>query len=168
MGTGLPLSPVVDLDVDTLLSRVVVSTFGHDFVFAVANGTDFGAAVVQVVAPKPNALALTGVAQIEGIGTNGLSDFVCLLTATNGSSVVSDTLMVSLSQPLMPGQTAMLDAFQLVVPQPGSWELTLNLWSPDHGALGPEFKTQLWSSGLGHEMTLSWWGDQNVDTLVVE
>ena len=166
MGTGLPLSPVVDLDVDTLLSRVVVSTFGRGlWSLPLPTAPDFGAAVVQVVAPQTQCLGtLTGVAQIEGIGTNGLSDFVCLLTATNGSSVVSDTLMVSLSQPLMPGQTAMLDAFQLAVPQPGSWELTLNLWSPDHGALGPEFKTQLWSSGLGHEMTLSWWGDcENVD-----
>ena len=52
MGTGLPLSPVVDLDVDTLLSRVVVSTFGRGlWSLPLPTAPDFGAAVVQVVAP---------------------------------------------------------------------------------------------------------------------
>ena len=47
---------------------------------------------------------------------------------------------------------------------PGNWALELTLWREGHGALGPAYRTQLRSSGLGHEMTLSWWGDcENVD-----
>ena len=166
MGTGLPLSPVVDLDVDTLLSRLVVSTFGRGvWSLPLPSAPELGAAVVQVIAPKTQCLGtLTGVPQIQGTGTSGLTEFACLLTASNGSSVVADTLWASLSESLLPGQTALLDAFQLSVPAPGNWALELTLWSPTHGALGPAYRTQLWSSGLGHEMTLSWWGDcENVD-----
>ena len=74
---------------------------------------------------------------------------MCLLTASNGTDVIEDTLWVSMDEPLMAGELVVLDAFQLDVPEPGSWELTLALWSPEQGALGPDFKTQLWSSGWG-------------------
>lgn len=166
LGTGLPLAPIVDIDVDSLLSRLVISTYGRGvWSLPMPTAADLGAAVVQVIAPKTQCLGtLAGAAQIHGTGTSGLNEFACLLTASNGVNAVEDTLWVSLNDPLLPGQQVVLDAFQIDVPQPGSWELTLTLWSPEHGALGPEFKTQLWSSGLGHEMTLSWWGDcENVD-----
>lgn len=121
--------------------------------------------MVQVIAPKTQCLGtLTGAVQVQGTGITGLSEFACLLTASNGTDVIEDTLWVSMDEPLMAGELVVLDAFQLDVPEPGSWELTLVLWSPEQGALGPDFRTQLWSSGLGHEMTLSWWGDcENVD-----
>ena len=166
MGTGLPLSPVVDMDVDPLLSRLVVSTYGRGVWSLPLPSTPIqGGAVVQVIAPKTQCLGtLTGVPQIQGTGTMGLSEFACLLTASNGVDVVGDTLWATLDEPLLAGQLAVLDAFQLDVPQPGNWELTLTLWSPDLGVLGPDFKAQLWSSGLGHQTTLSWWGDcENVD-----
>ena len=166
MGTGLPLSPVVDMDVDPLLSRLVVSTYGRGvWSLPLPSAPAQGGAVVQVIAPKTQCLGtLTGAVQVQGTGITGLSEFACLLTASNGTDVIEDTLWVSMDEPLMAGELVVLDAFQLDVPEPGNWELTLALWSPEQGALGPDFKTQLWSSGLGHEMTLSWWGDcENVD-----
>ena len=166
MGTGLPLSPVVDLDVDTLLSRLVVSTYGRGaWSLPLPSAPALGASVVQVIAPKTQCLGtLTGVPKIQGIGTSGLSEFACLVTASKGVHEVRDTLWFSLEEPLLPGQSVELDAFQMEVPEAGSWSLILELWTPQDGALGPIFKTQLWSSGLGHEMTLTWWGDcENVD-----
>ena len=54
---------------------------------------------------------------------------LCLLTASNGTDVIEDTLWVSMDEPLMAGELVVLDAFQLDVPEPGNWELTLALWS---------------------------------------
>lgn len=166
MGAGLPLTPVVDLDVDTLLSRLVVSTYGRGvWSIPLPSSPEEGAAIIKVYAPDTQCLhQLTGTPTAYITGTAGMTELACLVTATQGSVAVHDTVWAVLESPLTAGHTVTFEPFDLDIPTSGAWEVMLQTWSPNSGVLGPDYSTTMWSSGLGHKMSMTWWGDcENVD-----
>ena len=166
LGTGLPLTPVVDVQEDALLHRLVVSTYGRGvWACPLPSTPALAGAVTEVVAPRTQCMGmLTGQPRFHYSGSQPVDEVQCVLEAQQGGLLIQDTLSTSFDTPLVHGDEVMLTAFQLEVPNPGAWKVTLHAWDPAQGALGASFSTTLMASGLGHTSTLTWWGDcENVD-----
>ena len=166
LGQGLPLTPVVDMAVDSLLNRMVVSTYGRGlWACALPSAPEVSAAVVDIMAPPTQCLnQLTGQPVVHASGT-GLMDAVgYVVAAERNGEEVRDTVWTDLEQPLAHGDRTSLSAFQLDVPTAGDWEVSITCWMPEAGDIGPTHRATFWASGLGHQTTLTWWGDcENAD-----
>jgi len=165
-GTGLPLSPVVDLAEDVLLNRLLVSTYGRGvWSAALPNAPQEEATIIHLVAPPTQCMvSLTGSPQVQNTGTDSLAHISYRIAAIQASSEVVDTVIVTFDTPLAPQATEVLPAFDVQVPTAGKWTITVDAWSEGQVSMGPTYETELWASGLGHQMTLEWWGDcESVD-----
>jgi hypothetical protein len=165
-GTGMPLSPVVDLAEDVLLNRLLVSTYGRGvWSAALPNAPQKEATIIHLVAPPTQCMfSLTGSPQVQNTGTDSLAHISYRIAAIQASSEVVDTVIVTFDPPLAPQATEVLPAFDVQVPTAGKWTITVDAWSEGQVSMGPTYATELWASGLGHQMTLDWWGDcENVD-----
>ena len=165
-GSGLPLTPVVDVVEDTLLNRLMVSTYGRGVWCApVPSLPEWDASVVNVSAPQTQCMfTLNGSPVLRNTGSQGLEQVTYAVTAQQGEVTVMDTVWTEFNAELTFGEEAMLTSFHLDVPLPGEWEVTFQLILPSVQDLEDSFSTSLWASGLGHTMEMTWWGDcENVD-----
>ena len=165
-GNGLPLTPVVDLVEDAALNRLMASTYGRGVWAApLPNAPEFGATVIHVVAPETQCMfSLTGAPQIVGSGREPLSELTYVVVATQEESVVSDSVICTLVEPLHFGEKVELSGYSLTLPSPGLWQVEIQVYRPDGTALGTALSKGFWASGLGHTLTMEWWGDcESVD-----
>lgn len=165
-GQGLPLTPVVDLVEDALMNRLMASTYGRGvWCMPLPDAPETGACVVDLLAPENQCMfSLNGTPRMQGTGLEGLADLTYVVTATQGPWQVTDSVECLLAQPLEFGESTWLPSFELEVPAQGAWEVEIQLHANGSTSLGPAYTTTLRTSGLGHTMTLEWWGDcESVD-----
>lgn len=165
-GTGLPLSPVVDLAEDVLMNRLMVSTYGRGVWSTVLpNAPQQESAAIQLIAPSTQCMmSLTGSPKVQNTGADSLSDLSYAVKVSNDIWEWTDTISVEFDLPIAPQVTAVLPAFDIQVPAAGRYSVAVETWSEGQEVAGPTLETQLWASGLGHQMTLEWWGDcESVD-----
>ena len=166
LGTGLPLTPVVDIQEDVILNRLVVSTYGRGvWACPLPNAPALAGAVTDIVAPRTQCMGLlTGQPRIHFSGTQALNGVHFAVEAAQGNVLIQDTVWTGFDSPLVHGDEVLLNAFHLAVPNAGAWEIAVHAWSPEQGVLGAPFSATVVASGLGHTSTLTWWGDcENVD-----
>ena len=166
MGIGLPLAPVVDLEVDTLLHRLLASTYGRGvWSCPLPEVPEQGASITKLFAPNTQCMfTLSGEPEIQVTGSEPLHTVTYVVALVQGETVLGDTIVTQFGAPLLQTERYVLNGFDLEVPSAGRWEVTLQTWSPEWGVLGPPLQTTLFASGLGHNMTLKWWGDcESVD-----
>ena len=165
-GTGMPLTPVVDLAVDTLQNRLVASTYGRGVWTApLPDAPEHHVTVTQLLAPVTQCMnQLTGSPEIRISGHAPVEAAGYEVRASrDGSSEVVDTVWTAFAEPQLPATKVVLDAFALDVPESGDWSIEITpLLDGSEGLV--TLQTTLWASGLGHTTTLQWWGDcESVD-----
>ena len=107
---------------------------------------------------------LGGEPEIQVTGSANFNSMSYIVSLIQGDVELRDTVETTFGEPLKPTERFVLDGFDVTVPYSGAWETTVQAWSHEHGWLGPPMKTTLLASGLGHTMTLVWWGDcESVD-----
>ena len=166
LGTGLPLTPVVDIQEDVSLERLVVSTFGRGvWACPLPTAPAKAGAVTGIVANRTQCMGLlSGQPRFHFSGTQALNGVHFALEAAQGNLLIQDTVWTAFEAPLVHGDEVILNAFHVEVPNAGVWEVTVHAWSPEQGSLGAPFSTTVVASGLGHTSTFTWWGDcENVD-----
>ena len=166
LGSGLPLTPVVDLAADWNLNRIVASTYGRGaWQIQREDAPAVHPVIVSTDAEKTQCLdLLQGTPVMVNAGSVGLSEMGYIIAAQQNGTTVSDTLMTMFESPVAPNEEAELNPFSISVPSPGMWSIAIQPWLPNEGGLTTPFESALWSSGLGHTTTLQWWGDcENVD-----
>jgi hypothetical protein len=83
---------------------------------------------------------------------------------TQDSWELVDTVHATFASPVAPQGRVVLPAFAIDVPAPGRWNVSIETWSEGQEDFGPTYETELLASGLGHQMTMEWWGDcESVD-----
>ena len=167
MGTGLPLAPVVDLVQDLLLNRVVASTYGRGiWAVGLEDAPAAKGVVVGLDAPSTQCLnMLQGTPWIHNAGTDTLWAVPLEVIAESPwSGLATTTMVASFPQGLAPGTQGQGGGFLLEVPFVGEALVRIQPLNSEGEAHGDAYPTTLWSSGLGHTMTMTWWADcENVD-----
>ena len=165
-GTGLPLTPVVDIQEDATLNRLVVSTYGRGlWACPLPTAPAVAGSVTELVAPRTQCMGLlSGQPRFHFSGSQSLEEVHCVFEAQQGNVVIQDTVWTGFEDPLEHGDEVLLNAIHVEVPNAGTWTVSMHVWHHEHGQLGAPHSTTLVASGLGHTSTLTWWGDcENVD-----
>ena len=165
-GTNLPLAPVVDLEVDMRLHRILASTYGRGvWSCPLPEVPEQGTAVTKLHAQATQCMfTLSGEPEIQVTGSAPLSSVSYIVSLVQGGTELKDTVETTLDVALNPTERFVLDGFEVSVPFPGAWETTIQTWREGQGMLGAPLTTTLFASGLGHTMTMVWWGDcESVD-----
>ena len=165
-GTGLPLTPVVDLAIDSTLNRLVASTFGRGVWSApVPNLPEWDAEVVRLNSPRSQCmLTLVGEPEVQITGSEAFENLSYIVSATSNNTVITDTINTDFDVPLEFSNRMLLPPFCIEVPSSGAWNVTIELIQDGLAFQSTPFETTLIASGLGHTMTLEWWGDcENMD-----
>ena len=127
LGTGLPLTPVVDIQEDVSLERLVVSTFGRGvWACPLPTAPAKAGAVTGIVANRTQCMGLlSGQPRFHFSGTQALNGVHFALEAAQGNLLIQDTVWTAFEAPLVHGDEVILNAFHVEVPNAGVWEVTV-------------------------------------------
>lgn len=161
LAAGLPLVPVVDLKEEAGLNMIYASTYGRGiWRVLLPDRPALDASIVDLEAPQTACLSmLLGTPTIVNTGTEPLTALDYQVALQGYSSEVNQVVETTFDPPLMPGEEGDLSPYSAEVLEPGNHEVTVTILNLSEGSSSQPYSTSQWASGLGLELTLTWWGD---------
>ena len=160
-GAGLPLTPVMDLEEDTTLNRIVAGTYGRGaWTAQLPSAPEWTVVPVALDAsPAQCANIISGGVLLHNAGQASVTECALEITLAQGSEQFTLWEDVDFSQPLEPGAFVTTPDLSFSSPFTGHVEVSVQVHAPDGTPTGAPWTSGIWASGIAETTVLTWWGD---------